>query len=135
MHALKTSRSSSSETSTAGLAVLKEDALAHGALFTILLIILRIAFYKDSFLMVLRFAASLYWLFILPGTTLLLAWGKRWGFAERAAVGTAAALSIVGTASYYLAIAGLPVRYHHLIFTPALIGISIAVMAYRSRRR
>lgn len=106
--------------------MLRKDAFAHVALFTILLVSLRIVFYKDSSGMVLRFAASLYWLFILPGTTLLLAWAKRWGFAERVAAGTAAVLSIVGTASYYLAIMGIHVRYHWVLFTPALLVTGIA---------
>ncbi len=129
MHALKTT--TSNRDSVAKLAVLKDEGIAHALLFIILLIIFRIVFYKDAMSTVLSFVASTYWLFILPGSVLMLYWSRRFGFAERAAVGTAVALSIIGTVSYYIAIAGLHVKYHYILFPPVLIAIGIAAFWMR----
>lgn len=126
MHALKTSRSSSSKGSSAKFAALKDEAIAHARLFTTLTILFRLVFYRDAFSTVLSFVSSFYWLFILPGTALMLYWCRRFGFVERVAVGTAAAFAVLGTASYYIAIFGFHVRYHQLIFPPLLVGMGVA---------
>lgn len=132
MHALKTS--SSSEDSPAKPATLKGEVVAHVLLFTLLIILFRLVFYRDAFSTVLGFVSSLYWLFILPGTTLMLCWCRRFGFVERAVVGTAAAFAVLASASYYIAILGFHVKYHQFVFTPLFIAIGIGAFQSTCKR-
>ena len=106
---------------------LQRELIGHVILYIILSVMFQIAFYKESFKIVQLFLGSFYWLFILPGTTMLLPWSKSWGFVERVVVGTALAFAVVGTASYYIVIFGLHVKYHRFVFTPLLLAIGIGV--------
>ena len=110
---------------------LKGELIGHLVLYLALSIVFQIAFYRESVVIVQRFLGGLYWLFVLPGATLLLAWGDRWGFVERAVAGTALVFAVIGTASYYLGIVGLHVKYHGFLFTPVLIVIGIAAYWWR----
>lgn len=125
--ALKTTKSNSDE----GVS-LKGELIGHLVLYLALSMIFQVAFYRESVAVVQRFLGGLYWLFVLPGATLLLAWGKRWGFVERAVAGSVLALAIVGTVSYYLGLLGLHVKYHGFLLTPVLIAIGI-VACWRRR--
>lgn len=124
---MKTTKSNSDE----GVS-LKGELIGHAALYILLSILFQIAFYRESVVVVQRFLGGLYWLFVLPGATLLLAWGKRWGFVERAVAGSVLALAIVGTVSYYLGLLGLHVKYHGFLLTPVLVAIGI-VACWRRR--
>lgn len=113
---------------------LQREIVAHAILYILLSAIFQIAFYKESFKTVQLFLGSFYWLFVLPGTILLLPWSKSWGFVERAAAGTALAFAVVGTASYYIAIFGLHVKYHRFVFTPLLMAVGIGALWFLSAR-
>ena len=104
---------------------LKGEIVSHISLYFGMFAVLMTAFYRENPLAVFRFSSSLYWLFVLPGATLLAAWRKQYPFLERAAMGCAIAFVLIGVPSYYLAIAGLNLRWHGIIFPTALIAAGL----------
>ncbi len=45
----------------------KKESVYLGAVFLALLLIIKIVFFKENFVVLIRYAVSLFWLFILPG--------------------------------------------------------------------
>ena len=98
-----------------------------GIVFALVFVGLKIAFYKESLLVVLRTSISLLWLFVLPGYFLMLYWREKLGFLERLIIGIALAAAVTGIVSYYLGLAGLHIRYHHFLLPALLIVIGIFI--------
>ena len=132
---MKTKESNKQNDEVSPMGALQSEIAGHVILYIALSVMLQIAFYKESFKMVHLFLGSFYWLFILPGTSLLLPWSKSWGFVERVAAGTALAFAVVGSASYYIAIFGLHVKYHRFVFTPLLMVIGVGAFWFLSTRK
>lgn len=91
----------------------------------ILLIGLKIAFYKESTLVLIRSAVSLFWIFILPGFTIMHYWESKLDFLERLIIGAALSAAATGILSYYLGLIGINLKYHPAIIPSALILIGI----------
>jgi hypothetical protein len=85
---------------------------ALGIGFVILTVILLVAFRQSSFLEILRTAASMYWMFVLPGYALSLC--SRQPFVDRLIIGIAVQVSVFGLASYYAGLLGWRVATHGL---------------------
>lgn len=84
-------------------------------LFLIGIIIFKILFYKEGFLIILRTAFAFFWLFILPGFYLMYCWHKKLNFLERFIIGIPISTSVIGILSYYLGLIGLNINYHGFI--------------------
>src|SRR3989338_5664716 len=95
--------------------------------FVLVFIALKMAFYKESLLVVLRASVSLFWLFVLPGYFLMLYWREKLQFLERLIIGIALAAAAIGIVSYYLGLAGLHIKYHAVLLPTLLIVVGIAV--------
>ena len=93
--------------------------------FIALTIILKSAFYKENLLVVLRTAASIFWLFALPGYCAMLHWKERLDFFERLIVGIVFSAALFGLVSYYLGIIGLNIKYHTILLPSLLITIGL----------
>ena len=104
------------------LSVVKKEAQYIGILFLLVLIIFKIAFYKENLIVLFRNVLSLFWLFVLPGYFIMLYWKEKLGFMERFIVGIMVSAAIIGMASYYIGLMGLNIKYHAvllpLIFEP-----------------
>jgi len=95
-------------------------------LFIILFVIFKILFFKESLVIILRTVLSLFWLFIIPGFSLMYIWHEKISFIERIIAGTALGAALIGLLSYYIALAGLHVKFHW--FLPLLIIIFSVVL-------
>ena len=102
--------------------LVKSEALYMAALFLAALLIFKIAFYKEAIAVLLRTLASIFWLFALPGYFIMLYWHEKLNFLERFIIGTIAAASAIGIASYYLGIFGLNIKYHTILLPLALVA-------------
>lgn len=107
--------------------VIRKESLYVGILFLIVLALLKIIYYKDSFIVSLRFTLSLFWLFVLPGYALMLYWKEKLDFAERAVIGIALSAAVIGILSYYIGLMGLNIKYHGILLPAILILIGIAL--------
>ncbi|MBI4452007.1 hypothetical protein HY637_01130 [Candidatus Woesearchaeota archaeon] len=106
--------------------VVKKESVYIGILFLIGLIILKIIYYKDSFIVSLRFALSLFWLFVLPGYCIMIYWEEKLDFLERFVIGIALSAAVIGILSYYLGLIGLNIKYHGILLPAALVLAGIA---------
>ncbi|MBI2549611.1 hypothetical protein HYV83_00330 [Candidatus Woesearchaeota archaeon] len=93
---------------------------------------LKIAYNKESIIEVAKVTAALFWLFVIPGYSLMLHWKDSLGFLERAVAGSIAAMAITGLASYYLGLIGLKLQNQTIILPATIIAISAAIY-FRSR--
>lgn len=91
---------------------IKQELKYLGMLFVIAVIMFKIIFYKEGFIILLRMVFSLFYIIILPGYFIMLYWIEDLQFKERIIVGIAAATAVVGLTSYYLGILGLHIKYH-----------------------
>src|SRR3989344_9321224 len=87
--------------------LLKKEGKIMLMVLAALLIVFKIVFYNESLLVVGRTVLGFFWLFILPGYTLMLFWRERLDFLERLVLGTAVAVALISLASYYLTLGGL----------------------------
>ena len=95
--------------------------------FAVAVAMLQIAYYKENFATTLRTAASVYWLFVIPGYAVMLHWKEQLGIMERFAFGTVSSMVIVGVASYYLGLIGLKLQNQTLLLPAAIIVIALSV--------
>lgn len=98
-----------------------------GIVFALIFVALKIAFYKEGLLVVLRTSVSLLWLFVFPGYFLMLYWREKLQFLERLIIGIALSAAVIGIVSYYLGLAGLHVKYHTFLLPTLLIVIGIFI--------
>ncbi len=94
---------------------IKGESVYIGILFVISLVMFKILFYKEGFLLVLRLCLSLFWMFVVPGFSLMYYWHEKLGFIERLIVGVALSAALIGIASYYLGLAGFHIKYHTVV--------------------
>lgn len=107
--------------------LVKREVMYIAALFLAALLIFKIAFYRESIAALLRASASIFWLFVLPGYSIMLYWHGKLNFLERLIIGTIAAASAIGIASYYLGILGLNIRYHTILLPLALLAAGFVI--------
>ncbi|MEK6984011.1 MAG: hypothetical protein AABX33_05535 [Nanoarchaeota archaeon] len=111
--------------------ILKKEFAYIGILFLTALIIFKIAFYKEGLMVVLVDVLSLLWLFVLPGYFVMLHWKDKIDFTERIIIGTALAVGVIGSSSYYLGLFGLHIKYHILILPTVIILASFIILLKR----
>ena len=92
-----------------------------GLLLLLLIIILKIVYFKENPVIAMRMAFSLFWLFLLPGYFIMLYWKEKLDFVERIIAGSALSAAIIGVSSYYAGLAGLNIKYHAVVLPLALI--------------
>lgn len=100
---------------------LKKEAVYISALFALVIIIFKAIFYKENFTVIIKVIAGLFWLFVLPGFSLMYYWHTKLDFLERFLIGIAASLALVGTISYYVGLIGLHIKYHALLLPIVLL--------------
>ena len=107
------------------LRLLKKEGVYLAIALVAGIILFKIIFYNETFVNIIRFVASLFWLFAIPGYVLMLYWEKKIDFIERIIIGTALGVGLGGILSYYLGLFGVNVRFHAIILPLVLIGIGI----------
>ena len=112
---------------------IKKESVNFIYLFILSVVILKIAFFKDDFVTILRVSLSLFWLFAIPGYLFMLLWLNELGFIERLAIGVVVSTSIIGISSYYLGLAGLNIK-HHTYILPLILS-SVSLIIYFKKRK
>ena len=92
--------------------VAKKEFQFIGILFLLSMAIFKIAFFRESFIVLFRSVLSLFWLFVLPGYFIMFYWREKLEFVERIVIGIAVAAGIIGIFSYYVGLIGLNIKYH-----------------------
>ena len=117
--------------SKALLDFVKKESIYLAVVFLALLLILKIVFFKENFVVLARYSFSLFWLFILPGYFAMLYWREKIEFMERIVVGFAVSAAVIGVFSYYIGLIGLNIKYHTFLLPLILIiaGIFFASKA------
>lgn len=113
---------------------LKKEGISLIALFIISIILFKILYYNEKFIIILRIISSFFWIFILPGFCLMYHWHERIGFSERLIIGIALSAAIIGIVSYYLGLIGLHIKYHGIVL-PIVIIIVSGVILLRPRKQ
>ena|SRR3989338_1161841 len=98
------------------------------------IILFKLIFYNETFFNTIRFVASLFWLFVIPGYSMMLYWQKSLDFVERIVIGTALGIGLEGILSYYLGLFGLHIKFHAIIIPLLLTSIGIFVFLKFSKR-
>ena len=107
---------------------IKEEATYIGLLFITVLIILKIVFYKENMLILLRTTLALFWMFVLPGFCLMYYWYEKVRFLERFLIGSVLGGAIIGICSYYLGLLGLNIKYSGVILPIVMISIAAIIL-------
>lgn len=103
-------------------------------LFLSFFVILKIAFYKESFYVTFMLCFSLFWNYALPGFCLFLFYREKLVFFERFVFGTILGFAVVSISSYYLGLAGIHARYHHFFIPPLFIAFGL-LLGYLAEKK
>ncbi len=109
---------------------LKSELKALGIGLIALTAVIWFAFPESATMQVVRTAASLYWIFVIPGYALSLC--SKQPFVDRLIIGIAVQTAAYGLASYYLGLAGWHVATHGLVL-PA-VSIVVGVILWKKLR-
>jgi len=91
---------------------LKRELPLIGAMFLILLIIIKFIFAKEELFVVLRAVAGIFWIIVIPGYFIMFYWSQELKFFERFIIGICAGTAVIGLLSYYIGLAGIHIKYH-----------------------
>ena len=106
---------------------IKNEMLHLGILFLTFAAILKIVYFKEDLFIILRMDLSLFWLFLLPGYSIMLYWREKLDFTERIIVGIALAAAVIGIFSYYIGLFGLDMKYHAILLPLVMILVATIV--------
>ena len=110
---------------------LKKELGYIGLIFIIALVSFKIAFFKEDIAVLLRNVLSVFWLFALPGYSIMFYWNEKLRFLERFIVGIALSASVMGVFSYYTGLAGISIKYHAVLLPLALILIGAMINFFK----
>lgn len=92
-----------------------------GTSFLALLVVLKIVFSKEDVVVILKTAASLFWISVFSGYLYLFRWHEKMGFMERLFLSAVFGMAVNGIASYYLGMFGVAVTSMTLVL-PILVA-------------
>ena len=109
--------------------LLKKETQYISLIFILVLLVFKIAFYKEGYFVLFRNVLSIFWLFVLPGYFLMLYWSSKLDFIERLIIGISVSAGLTGILSYYIALFGLNIKYHAFMLPLVLIllGFLLAI--------
>lgn len=110
---------------------LKKELAYIGLIFIIALVSFKIAFFKENMAVLLRNVLSVFWLFALPGYSIMFYWHEKLSFLERFIAGTALSAAAMGVFSYYSGLAGINIKYHAILLPSVLILIGAAINFFK----
>ena len=109
--------------------IIRKELLHALILFVVIAAMFQIIYYKENFVVTLRFVLSLFWIFIVPGYFAMLYWSEKLDFTERIVIGIALSAAVIGIFSYYIGLMGLNVKYHGY-FLPIVIIVAGFLTSY-----
>ena len=105
-----------------------------GLILVLVLIIFKIAFYKENLVVLFRTVLSLFWLFVIPGYFIMLYWKEKLDFVERFIIGIVLSAAIIGVFSYYLGLIGLNLKYHAIALPLILMLLGILINFSKTKK-
>lgn len=108
---------------------LRSDGKGLLALFLISIILVKLLFYNERFVVVLRMVFSFFWLFVVPGFSLMYYWHDKVDFIQRFVLGVLVGAAITGLSSYYLGLLGLHIKYHGFLLPLLFVGLASLIVA------
>ena len=102
--------------------------------FTLILILLKIIFYNQDFVILARTTWAIFWLFIMPGYFLISIWAKNTSFLERIIISVPISSCVLGITSYYIGLFGLDLKLQSIILPMAFILTGIFLTAIHSKK-
>ena len=112
---------------------LMEEAKGLGVLLAAIMIVLKIAFYRESAGIIAVKSLSIFWLFVLPGYSILLIWKDRLDFTSRAIMGVPVSAFMIGILGYYISLMGIDARYHPMVLPPLMMAIPVIYLFCKRR--
>ena len=109
---------------------IKKELIYLLIVFIVAIIIFKVVFYNEGLFNVLKTVASLFWLFLLPGYSLMFYWEEKLDFLERFIIGIVLGIALVGIFSYHLGLIGLNIKLHTIVL-PLIIIISGIIINFR----
>ena len=103
-------------------------------LFFVFVIILKIAFYNESLLLVFRLVFSVFWLFVLPGFFVMLYWQDKLEFIVRFFTGVGMSTALLGISAYYLNLFKVHFNLYAFIVPTLIIMISFILLFLKYSR-
>ena len=94
---------------------LKKESVHLITLFFTFIIIFKLLFAKESFGLIISYVFFFFWLFILPGFSLMYYWHEELDFIERLIIGTCLGLAITGIVGYNLGLIGIKMQLQGII--------------------
>ncbi len=94
----------------------------------------KLIFYNETFANLIKFVLSLFWLFVIPGYSMMLYWQKSLDFVERMVIGTALGVGLEGILSYYFGLFGMHIKFHAIVLPLVIIGIGAFVFLKFSKK-
>lgn len=113
---------------------LKKDGIYFIAAFLAVTVIFKIVFYNEPILSILRLVASIYWLFVIPGTLISYLIFEELVFVERFVIGILMGAVLVAIPAYYLGLLGVDIRYSIFILPAAYMIISLGFMFFFKKK-
>ena len=116
------------------ITIIKNDLLSLVITLISALIILKIVFFKEGLLVIIRLLVSFYWLYVLPGFSLLYYWREKFNFLERLTIGTALGFALIGIISYYIGLLGIHAKYHSIVLPTITLIAGVSILYFSSKK-
>jgi len=107
---------------------LKTMGMELGIMFVLLVLIIKIAFFKESIVTILRLALALFWLGFIPGYALLLYWKHHLGNIEYMIMSWPVGLAYWGVFGYILGYVGVVFALQTIILPIIALAIGLYVL-------
>ncbi len=113
------------------LGELVDDVKILAITVVVIFILLKILFFKESITNIIKMEASFYYLFILPGFSLLYYWKKELSFLERFIIGFAVSLTVTSISSYYIGLLGINLNISSWMIPMLIIIAGLFAQVYK----
>jgi len=100
-----------------------KDIKRLGYTFILVIMVLKIVFYNTNILTLGRMSIGIFWLFVLPGFSIMELWRNSFDFIERIIAGTVLGIAIVGLLSYNATLINISIHIQYIILPIIVIGV------------
>ena len=127
-------KESSSSEKKLTMTVLKDESIQLAVFWVLLTATLQAVFFKESLDVVAKTSSALFWMFVLPGFTVMYYWFRNFSFVERVVLGIMISAAVVGIFGYYLGLVGIHTRVNGMIIPLMGIAVGSALIAKNVER-
>jgi len=103
-------------------------------IFVAFVIMFKILFYQENFMLVIRVVGSIFWISIITGFPIMYYWHQRLDFLERITIGGVLGMGLSGVISYYLSFLGVSIKILAFL-VPVIIGTIGGLIVFFKNRK